>query len=211
MTRRKLLVISALIILCLPKASGRSLPYQGLFDRFTLGVEWGYTQCFFLVRDYNFLSEEGYRIYERTADFNWRANAQLLASVGYRIGERSTLALYGGYMGVGKDNRLLPAMLRYSYFPSTFDRDGVFAYAQGGLAWHIHASTGSMAGLAALGAGYRFRLSFDTRLDLLVGVKYLHDHPSIPNPEGPGNVPAHNIRKNNAGYCALDISIAISF
>ena len=87
----------------------------------------------------------------------------------------------------------------------------VTGYAQGGTAWHVHSTQGRMAWLATLGGGYRLRLSTDARLDLLVGLKYLHDHPSIPNPEGPGNVPEHNIRKNNAGYCALDISLAISF
>ena len=194
-----------------PKVSARTLPVGGFFDRFTFGVEWGYSQCFLLNRDYNFISEEGYRVYEQNLGFLWHPNAQLLASVGYQLGERSTLAVYGGYIGVGKNNRLLPVMLRYSYFPSTHSEDGLFAYAQGGLAWHVHATAGRMGWLGTLGGGYRIRLSRDVRLDLLVGLKYLHDHPSIPNPEGPGNVPEHNIRKNTAGYCALDISFAVNF
>jgi hypothetical protein len=135
----------------------------------------------------------------------------MLAHLGYRISYKMNLAVYGGYMGMGKDNRLLPVMLRVSVFPLTNVADGLFAYAQGGVAWHIHSTAGSMAALAAIGGGYRFRLSFYTNLDLLFGVKYLRDHPSIPNPEGPGNVPEHNIRMNKAGYCALDVSIAISF
>lgn len=211
MMRRKLLVILTLIVLVAPKAAGRTLPYQGFFDRFTVGLEWGYTQCFLLARDYNFISEEGYRIFEQQTGFNWHANAQLLLSVGHLIGEHSSLTLYSGYMGVGKDNRLIPLQLRYSFFPSQYRHDGPIAYAQGGVAWHIHTSAGRMGWLGGLGGGYRVRLSYDTYLDLLVGVKYLHDHPSIPNPEGPGNVPERNIRKNNAGYCALDISIALSF
>ena len=48
-------------------------------------------------------------------------------------------------------------------------------------------------------------------LKKLLGVKYLWDHPRIPNPDGPGYTPAHNIRRNDAGYCALDLTLAINF
>lgn len=191
--------------------AARPFPDKRFFDRFVVGVEWGYTQSLFLHRDYNFISDEGYRVYEQDFSFLPHANAQVLATLGYRLSEVALLSLYGGYMGMGKDNRLLPAMLRFSYFPSTDSEEGLFAYGQGGVAWHVHATAGRMAWLGAAGAGYRFRLSYDTNLDLLIGVKYVHDHPSIPNPESPGNVPEHNIRKNNAGYYALDLSIAINF
>lgn len=209
--KRKLLKLAILFISLSPYAAGRTIPAGSFFDRFVLGMEWGYTQCFFLSRNYNFITEEGYRAFEKSDAFNFRSNAQVLASVGYRVSEQLTLGLYGGYIGVGEQNRLIPALLRASYFPSTDSEDGLFAYAQGGAAWHVHSTEGRTAWLATLGGGYRFRLSYDTHLDLLIGIKYLHDHPSIPNPEGPGNVPERNIRMNNAGYCALDISIAVSF
>lgn len=209
--RRKLLSIIIILVCIQPLASARLLPGGPLFDRFLAGVEWGYTQCFFLSRDYNFYSEEGYRIYEQDQGFSWHANAQILARVSYALGNRSMLTLLGGYMGMGENNRLFPVQLRYSYFPKSFLEDGLFAFAQGGVAWHTHAAAGQPAMLGSLGGGYRLHLSEDCNLDLLVGFKYLRDHPSIPNPEGPGNVPAHNIRKNVAGYCALDISLALSF
>ena len=209
--KRKLLTLAILFISLSPCAAGRTIPAGSFFDRFVLGMEWGYTQCFFLSRNYNFITEEGYRAFEKSDAFYFRSNAQVLASVGYRVSEQLTLGLYGGYIGVGEQNRLIPALLRASYFPSTDSEDGLFAYAQGGAAWHVHSTEGRTAWLATLGGGYRFRLSYDTHLDLLVGIKYLHDHPSIPNPEGPGNIPERNIRMNNAGYCALDISLAVSF
>lgn len=209
--KRKLLTLAILLISLSPCATGRTIPAGSFFDRVVLGMEWGYTQCFFLSRNYNFITEEGYRAFEKSDAFYFRPNAQVLANVGYRLSEQLTLSLYGGYIGVGEQNRLIPALLRASYFPSTDSEDGLFAYAQGGAAWHVHSTEGRTAWLATLGGGYRFRLSYDTHLDLLFGIKYLHDHPSIPNPEGPGNVPERNIRMNNAGYCALDISIAVSF
>lgn len=211
MMKHKLLTLAILLISLSPCATGRTIPAGSFFDRVVLGMEWGYTQCFFLSRNYNFITEEGYRAFEKSDAFYFRPNAQVLANVGYRLSEQLTLSLYGGYIGVGEQNRLIPALLRASYFPSTDSEDGLFAYAQGGAAWHVHSTEGRTAWLATIGGGYRFRLSYDTHLDLLFGIKYLHDHPSIPNPEGPGNVPERNIRMNNAGYCALDISIAVSF
>ena len=209
--RYKLLIFTGLFLLLGSFASARSFTGSTFFDRFTIGAEWGYTQCLVQSRNYNFISEEGYRIYENSLTFQAHANAQMLAHLGYRLNERTELALYSGYMGMGKDNRLFPLMLRLSFFPSTDNEDGLFVYGQGGAAWHVHTTAGRMAWLGTVGGGYRFRLARNTNLDLLLGIKYLHDHPSIPNPEGPGNVPEHNIRMNNAGYCALDVSIAISF
>lgn len=211
MMKRKLLILTWLLFLFSSNVSARILTGSSFFDHFTIGAEWGYTQCLLQSRNYNFISEEGYRIYENNTAFRAHANAQVLGHIGYRLSEQTSLALYSGYMGMGKDNRLLPLMLRLSFFPSTDNEDGLFVYGQGGVAWHVHATAGRMAWLASLGGGYRFRLAWNTNLDLLFGIKYLHDHPSIPNPEGPGNVPEHNIRMNNAGYCALDVSIAISF
>lgn len=208
---RKLLIFILLVSMLSSSLAARPFPDKRFFDRFVVGAEWGYTQCLFLHRDYNFISDEGYRVYEQDFRFLPHANAQVLATLGYRLSEVASLSLCGGYIGIGENNRLLPAMLRFSYFPSTDSEDGLFAFGQGGVAWHVHATAGRMAWLAGAGAGYRIRISYDTNLDLLVGVKYVHDHPSIPNPESPGNVPEHNIRKNNAGYYALDLSIAINF
>ena len=188
--KRKLFISTILLLALSSGATGRTIPVGSFFDRFVLGAEWGYTQCFYQNRNYNFITEEGYRVFEQNSSFYGHANAQVLGTIGFRLSEQLTLGLYSGYIGIGEKNRLIPACLRASYFPSTDSEDGLFAYAQGGAAWHVHK-----------------RLVIIMR----VCIKYLHDHPSIPNPEGPGNVPEHNIRMNNAGYCALDISIAVSF
>lgn len=209
--KRKLFISTILLLALSSGATGRTILAGSFFDRFVLGAEWGYTQCFYQNRNYNFITEEGYRVFEQNSSFYGHANAQVLGTISFRLSEQLTLGLYSGYIGVGEKNRLIPACLRASYFPSTDSEDGLFAYAQGGVAWHVHSTEGRMAWLAILGGGYRIRLSYDTHLDLLFGIKYLHDHPSIPNPEGPGNVPERNIRMNNAGYCALDISLAVSF
>ena len=100
---------------------------------------------------------------------------------------------------------------RLSWFPDTFDGGGRFIYLQGGPAFRIRPQAMRQAWLFVSGMGYRLRLHTECNLDLSLGLKYLYDHPLLPNPEGPGYVPAHNIRKNNAGSFALDLSMGFNF
>lgn len=209
MARRKLLTI--ILLLASLSASARVLPDGWFFQRFRLGVEWGYSQCFLLFHSYNYISEEGSRFYDQTSELHLQPNGLILGYIGMDLGERLNLSLYGGYLGVGRDNRLFPIMLRGSWFPRGTHDDGGLFFAQAGPALHGFPEGRKVAWLGSLGGGYRFRLSDDCFLDLLGGIKILYDHPLIPNPEGPGHVPARNIRKNDAGYCALDLTISVSF
>ena len=211
MMRRKLLSTIILLLSFATVAPARVLPGGPVFNRLRVGLEWGYTQTFFLARSYTYISDDGYRVYEKSVGFHWSANAQILAQAGYILGERSLVSLCAGYMGMGKDNRLLPLALRYTFFPRAVYNDGFFVYGQGGVAWHVHTTAGKTAVLGVLGGGYRVRLSDTCNLDLLVGLKGLIDRPAIPDPARPGSIPEQNIRRNIAGYCALDFSVAVSF
>ena len=64
MIGRKLLISTGLFILISSAVPARSFLGDSFFDRFTVGVEWGYTQNLLQSRRYNFISEEGYRIFE---------------------------------------------------------------------------------------------------------------------------------------------------
>ena len=209
MMRRKLLLIIFLIQAV--SASGK-MPDNWFFNHFRIGAEWGYSQCFYRGWSYNFISEEGSRFYEDTRGTHWKSNGIFLAQVGTNLSQdRFNLAVLSGYIGVGRNNQLIPFQLRFSYFPQTAVEDGGFAFVQGGPAIHIFPRNGSLAWLGSLGGGYRLTLTSDCNLDLIAGVKLLYDHPLIPNPEGPGYVPGRNIRSNSAIYCALDLTIAVNF
>ena len=91
MMKRKLLTLAILLISLAPCAKGRTIAAGSFFDHFVLGAEWGYTQCFFLSRDYNFITEEGYRVFEKNQAFYARSNAQVLGTIGYRLSEQLTL------------------------------------------------------------------------------------------------------------------------
>ncbi|MCR4824023.1 MAG: hypothetical protein K5849_01570 [Bacteroidales bacterium] len=188
------------------------MPDNWFFSRFRIGMEWGYSQCFYRGWNYNFISEEGSRFYDRSYELHLKANGIVLGQIGFNMNkDRFNLSLLSGYIGVGENNQMIPFLLRFSYYPRTAAEDGMFAFAQAGPGLHIFPGEREAAWLASLGAGYRITLSLDCNLDLLLGIKYLYDHPLIPNPEGPGYVPRRNIRKNNAGYCALDLTLAVNF
>lgn len=209
MMRRKLFIIIFLLQALIVSAG---TPYSSFFSRIRLGAEWGYSQCFFRAWNYNFISQEGSRFYENSADLYLQPNGILMLQAGVDLGQdRFNIGLSAGYIGVGKDNRVFPLLLRIAYFPVTTHSEGPFLHVQGGPAMHLHPVWRKPAWMGAAGAGYRICLSDELNLDLLAGIKYLYDHPVIPNPEGPGNVPERNIRKNDAGYCALDLTVAISF
>ncbi|MCR4860546.1 MAG: hypothetical protein K5910_07780 [Bacteroidales bacterium] len=187
------------------------MPDSWFFNHFRIGMEWGYSQCLLLDRSYNIISQEGYRIFEDYTRLDLKPNGVVMVQVGVDVLPKLNLALYSGYIGVGENNRLIPLLLRASFFPRTTWERGTFFFAQGGPAWHPLIRNDSLNMMAGGGAGWRVPLSEDCNLDLLLSVKYLWDHPRIPNPEGPGYVPAHNIRRNDAGYCALDLTLAVNF
>lgn len=208
--RRKLILIISLIISA-SISSEAHLPDGWFFRRFNMGLEWSYTQSLLRTWDYNILSEEGYRIYDKDAAFMFHPNASVSAQIGFLLNDSFVIAIHGGYAGIGKGNRLLPLQLRLSWFPDTFDGGGRFIYLQGGPAFRIRPQEMRQAWLFVSGMGYHLRLNTECNLDLSLGLKYLYDHPLLPNPEGPGYVPAHNIRKNNAGSFALDLSMGFNF
>ncbi|MBQ9661319.1 MAG: hypothetical protein IJV37_08720 [Bacteroidales bacterium] len=187
------------------------LPDSWFFRHFRLGAEWGYSQCLYRSWSYNYFSEEGYRVYDDQQGWLLRPNGSVFLQIGYDLSAKVNVALNAGYLGTGENNRLLPVLLRLSYFPKTTTADGLFGWVQGGPALHFHTEERPVAWTESLGAGYRIALTEECNLDFLLGVRLTQDHPLIPNPEAPGYVSRHNILKNNAGYCALDLTIAVNF
>lgn len=206
--RKVLTIILLLTAFC--QASHARMPEGWWISRFRFGMEWGYSQCLWLDRDYNIISSEGYRIYEKSRGLYLRPNGMILGRLGYPVSDRFEVALLGGWMGTGQDNRLFPLLMRLNWY---FRPEGFFAHVQGGTAWHTPASGGfsKMALTASAGGGYRIGLGGGLDLDFIISARYLRDHPNIPNPEGPGNVPESNIRKNLAEYLSLDFSVAVCF
>ena len=167
-----------------------------------------------IYHDYHFniLSEEGYRINESFYGFSPHPNGLLLLGAGFVVpAEKLMISIHGGYSGIHEGNRVIPALLRISFFPRTIQDDGMFYYAQAGAGFHLPAGFKTRVSLmSGLGAGYRIALSERFSLDLILTAMAAFSHPPVPNPEGPGFVAEQNVRTSDAHYGALSLTIAVN-
>ena len=191
---------------------GHTPMQTGVFGRFRFSCEWGYVQSVYRDYHYNILSEEGYRINESYYGVDMHPNGLLLAGVGFvPPGELLMVSLHAGYAGIHEDNRVIPALLRMSFFPKKTGRDGMFYYAQAGAGFHMPKTLKTRVSLlSGIGAGYRFALTERCSIDLIITAMAALSRPPIPNPDGPGYVAEQNIRSNSATYGALGLTIAVS-
>lgn len=181
-------------------------------DRIRFSCEWGYVQTIYHDYHFNILSEEGYRINESFYGFSPHPNGLLLLGAGFVVpAEKLMISIHGGYSGIHEGNRVIPALLRVSFFPRTIQDDGMFYYAQSGAGFHLPAGLKTRVSLmSGLGAGYRIALSERFSLDLILTAMAAFSHPPVPNPEGPGFVAEQNVRTSDAHYGALSLTIAVN-
>ena len=151
-------------------------------DRIRFSCEWGYVQTIYHDYHFNILSEEGYRINESFYGFSPHPNGLLLLGAGFVVpAEKLMISIHGGYSGIHEGNRVIPALLRISFFPRTIQDDGMFYYAQAGAGFHLPAGLKTRVSLmSGLGAGYRIALSERFSLDLILTAMAAFSHPRCP-------------------------------
>lgn len=212
---KKLTIIFLFLLAGALPLSSQEMPggeSPGFFGRIRFSCEWGYLQSLYTDWHYNILSEEGYRINERSYGLDPHPNGLLLIGAGFVTpGDLMMISLHGGYSGIYENNRIIPALLRFSFFPKTVSADGIFCYAQAGAGFHIPKTFRTrVSTIAGLGAGYRFAFTRRCSLDLMLNVSGAKSRPPIPNPDGPGYVDEKNIRSNSAGYLEVGITISVN-
>lgn len=183
-----------------------------VIDRFRFSCEWGYVQSLYHDYHYNILSVEGYRINESYYGLDPAANGLVLIGAGFVFpGDKMMISLHGGYSGINEANRIIPAILRFSFCPRTVSNEGVFYYAQAGTGFHVPSTLETRVSLlSGFGAGYRFPLTRRCSIDIIFSAMAAFSKPPIPNPDGPGYVAEENIRSNKASYGALSLTIAVN-
>lgn len=191
---------------------GATASGSAFFDRVRFSCEWGYVQSLALGYHYNILSEEGYRIDESYSGFNPYPNGMVILGVGFvPPGDLLSISLHGGYSGIHKDNRIIPATLRMSFFPKRAVNDGMFYFAEAGAGFHVPKTFKTRVSLVTrIGGGYRFALTRRCSIDLSATIMAAESRPPIPNPDGPGYVAEQNIRSNSATYLAASLTIAVN-
>ena len=137
------------------------------------------------------------------------SNGHAVAHLTVEFARRWALGLYAGYAGVQQRTRLFPLALRSTYFLESFRDDGRFLFLEGGAG--LHETRRSISPFGRLGYGYRAVLSRRCSIDFSASLRTVVDHPPIYDSSIPGYVSDEDIRRSDALYGAVLLSVALNF
>lgn len=178
--------------------------------RLSYGFEWGYDATVLDVYHHNYLdARDGFRIDDDAVKPMFYSNGHVTAHVTMEFAKRWALGLHAGYAGIQQRTRFFPLALRSAYYLDSFRTDGQFLFIEGGAGLHETRKTVSPFG--RLGYGYRAVLSHRSSIDLSASLRVAADHPPIYDSSIPGYVADENIRRSDALYSAVCLSIALNF
>jgi len=188
-----------------------SYPYEGEKAEkekqtlLTYGVEIDYTAQFHVYSHFNYISESGYRVNHVDTDFSYLTNAQILGHIGMNLGKHTNLAVYGGYMGVTRHQKMFPLCLRATVlFGQPEDKGRGLMFASGGVGFKGSSQIIGIAQLAKLGGGYRFGLTRNVKLDVLCSLQEVLWHPNF-------FAESLDIRRSNEICLGLNLGTALVF
>ncbi len=200
---------AALLSGSLPSQAGNPARREGS-ARLVYGIEWGYDATVLEAHHYNYTdSEDGFRIDESAARPMLYSNAHATAHLTVEFAKHWAFGLYAGYAGIQERTRMFPFALRSTYHSGSFREDGSFYFLEGGAG--PHETRSSVSPYGRLGYGYRLILGGRTRMDFSGSLRMTFDHPPIYDNSIPGYIPQENIRRSDALYGALCVSVALNF
>jgi len=205
--RRILTYICSLLLLAQSLSAGGN----EFLRRLHPGLEWGYTATMFNFHHFNYLDESiGFRVDEQEWEARYNTNAYIYSSIAYDFLDFFNASIMIGYEGIDKDRRIVPLLTRFSYYPFGLDQDGIYLFLDGGITLP-RKENDRYTKQGQLGGGYSFRLDDRSRLAFNLGFRLAYDRPDVWDPIEEEYVSAHNIRRNEAWYCALKIGVSLSF
>ena len=188
----------------------RTLPSYAQSSPLHFGIEWGLSEKFFDVHNYNFLTEEGLRVDDNGAGTDFHGNMFLLARAGACIADLFTISACAGYAGISRNRRIIPVTGLVTITPNGRDSDGFTAFLGSGIGIH-DVKSDYVLFLGRAGAGYRYVLDNSVSLDLNLGMQVTLDHPEIWNPVEQKYVLEQRVLESNAFYLAMTLSLAVNF
>lgn len=178
--------------------------------RLSCGIEWGYNATVLDLYHYNYMdSADGFRIDQKVMKPMYYSNGHATAHLTLEFARRWALGLHAGYAGIQQRTRIFPLALRSTYFMESFREDGQFIFLEGGAG--LHETRKIISPFGRLGYGYRLALSRRSSMDFSASMRAAFDHPPIYDSSIPGYVPEENIRRSDALYGALLLSVALNF
>lgn len=175
----------------------------------TYGIEWGYVATFYFGYRYVFFPPEGYRVDIRNSAFGLINNADMYLHAGWNMNRHWNMSLYLGYAGIAKIHKAIPVSLRITrYFGQNPMNDRWFGFADVGSGICIKRPVQEIL-TGKIGGGYRFSLSYTTKLDFIISARMTYTHPQVTYDK---EIISHDmVRRNNAYASALSLGISLTF
>lgn len=177
---------------------------------FRYGFEWGVSSLVMNAYHYNFLTDEGFRVNDTGIENPLISNMGILGHIDLCVADLMTFSLCSGYMGVNANRRIIPVSGRVCFSPKGCYEDGVLAFIDAGIGINSIKSDYVLI-LSKAGTGYRYALSPSLSLDFLVNAQVAIDHPEVWDKVAQSYVSAVHVRRSDAFYLALGVSIALTF
>lgn len=202
---KRVLTLLSAILICLSASAGG----KEFLRRLHPGIEWGYTLTATTYQHFNYLDPSiGFRINDKGWINIPKSNAFVLGSVSLDVSDKISVALLSGFQGIARNCRSIPVSARVNYYFSRMDSDGFYAFSDIGIDLGRPNGIGNQG---QIGSGYSFYMSPRCAVALIAGARVVYDRPDIWDPIEESYIPKHNIKRNDAWYCALNMGIALRF
>lgn len=175
---------------------------------FRYGLEWGVNSAILVGSHSSYISGEGYLVDSRSLDFRSHINGEVMGLIGLEY-KRLGLYVRSGYMGLQKEECVVPVLLRSSF---ALSRSGVekhgSIYIEGGCGLQKSKPVSAVTGT---GYVYRLRLSEKLALDLNGGLRISYSHPDVYDKYAERKVPKESLGQSKSLNIGLALTIALVF
>ncbi|MBP5571453.1 MAG: hypothetical protein J6X39_02150 [Bacteroidales bacterium] len=200
----KIIALSLALILSSEALSEAGSP------RLRYGIQWGYSAKAASSFEYTIYNSYGSRISDsEPLTPNYYTNAFICADLGLEFLNYFALTLRGGYRGVEKDYRVVPAEVQFSIYPWGYSESGLFLFGGGGVALHDW-SFEDKVNLISAGMGLRRNMGLKVSMDGFVKANLITCSP-LPVDPYEGVVPREQTVYSRRQHITLDIGIALYF
>lgn len=175
---------------------------------FRYGMEWGVNSAILVGSHSSYISGEGYLVDSRSLDFRSHINGEVMGLIGLEY-KRLGLYVRSGYMGLQKEECVVPVLLRSSF---ALSRSGIekhgSIYIEGGCGLQKSKPVSAVTGT---GYVYRLRLSEKLALDMNGGLRISYSHPAVYDKYAERKVPKESLGLSNSLNIGLALTIALVF
>ncbi len=200
---KQLRLILACLVLTFPL-----LTKAGERASFRYGIEWGVNSAILVGSHSSYISGEGYLVDSRSLDFRSHINGEVMGLIGLEY-KRLGLYVRSGYMGLQKEECVVPVLLRSSF---ALSRSGVekhgSIYIEGGCGLQKSKPVSAVTGT---GYVYRLRLSEKLALDMNGGLRISYSHPDVYDKYAERKVPKESLGQSKSLNISLALTIALVF